>query len=497
MSVSELQSMPKPLSSRLSRRQILKGSAAAIAVALLPRRVRAAGQRLVMNDASRLSPTPVAAHWVVGPNQEAEFIARLRGELKAARQTGRAVCVGAARHSMGGQSLPRDGTAITFDINRVEPDRSAKTFLVHAGTRWHQVIRALDPIGFSPAVMQSNSDFGVASTFSVNAHGWPVPYGPFGSTVRKIEMMLADGSVVTCSRRENPELFKLAMGGYGLFGVILKLEVEMVENALLQPTFERVPATRFAERFMAAVKDPAVKMLYGRLNVSKSDFFTDSLVVSYRAAARQPDRLPAFRDDPAFLSRRVYRRQLKSEMGKRVRWFAESVLNPSLGTGLATRNTLMAEPVRNLAGTNPRYTDILHEYFTPPERFGDFLKACQETIVPSGQEMLNITLRYVAADTESVMAFAPTPRIAGVMSFAQAVSPDGEEGMLHLTESLIERVADFGGSFYLPYRLHARRDQVARVYKNTGAFVEAKRRHDPDLVFRNAMWPAYFAAGRD
>lgn len=398
---------------------------------------------------------------------------------------------------MGGQSLPRDGTAITFDINRVDPDRSAKTFQVHAGTRWFQVIRALDPIGFSPAVMQSNSDFGVASTFSVNAHGWPVPYGPFGSTVRKIEMMLADGSVVTCSRRENADLFKLAMGGYGLFGVILKLDVEMVENVMLQPTYERLPAPRFAERFMAAVKDPAVKMLYGRLNVSKSDFFTDSLVISYRAAQRQPAHLPAFRDSPAFLSRRVYRRQLKSETGKRVRWFAESRLNPSLGSGLATRNTLMAEPVRNLASSNTRYTDILHEYFVPPERFGDFLKACQDTIVPSGQEMLNITLRYVAADSESVMAFAPTPRIAGVMSFAQEVSPEGEEGMLRMTEALIERVADLGGSFYLPYRLHARRDQVARIYKNTPAFVEAKRRYDPDLVFRNAIWPAYFAAGRD
>jgi len=481
---------------KLSRRQMMRGAAAVAALALLPRKARAAAQRLVMNDASRLSPTPVAAHWVVGPNEEAQFVARLRAELKAARSEGRPVAVGAARHSMGGQSLPRDGTAITFDIDRVEPDRARKIFQVHAGTRWSQVIRALDPIGFSPAVMQSNSDFGVASTFSVNAHGWPVPYGPFGATVRQIEMMLADGSIVVCSRQENPELFKLAMGGYGLFGVILKLDVEMVENVLLEPTFERVAAARFSERFMAAVNDSSVRMLYGRLNVSRSDFFSEGLVVSYRARARQPEKLPGFRDAPAFLSRRIYRRQLKSETGKRVRWFAESVLNPTLGSGIATRNTLMAEPVRNLASSNTRYTDILHEYFTPPDRFGDFIKACQDVIVPSGQEMLNITLRYVAADTESVMAFAPTPRIAGVVSFAQEASPDGEEGMLRMTEALIDRVADFGGSFYLPYRLHARRDQVARIYTRTPEFVARKRHYDPDLVFRNAIWPAYFGNTR-
>ena len=83
--------------------------------------------------------------------------------------------------------------------------------------------------------MQSNHDFGVAATFSVNAHGWPVPYGPFGSTVRSLRLMLADGTVVTCSRTENQELFQLAMGGYGLFGIILELEVDMVENLLLRP----------------------------------------------------------------------------------------------------------------------------------------------------------------------------------------------------------------------------------------------------------------------
>ncbi|MEQ1647116.1 MAG: FAD-binding oxidoreductase [Hyphomicrobiaceae bacterium] len=478
-----------------NRRVILKSSVAAAAIALSPFKTRAS-QRIVMNDASRLSPTPVRAHWIVKPDQELQFVEKLRAELKVARVEGRPIAVGAARHSMGGQSLPRDGTAISFDINRVEPNRSAKTFQVHAGTRWHQVIRALDPIGFSPAVMQSNSDFGVASTFSVNAHGWPVPYGPFGATVRSIEMMLADGTVLSCSRTENAELFKLAMGGYGFFGIILKLEVDMVENLLLQPTFEVMPSAALSKRFIEAAKDPAVRMLYGRLNVSKRDFFTQSLLVSYRAVTPQPAKLPVFGDAPAMLSRRLYRAQLNSEVGKKARWFAETVAAPKALSGIATRNTLMAEPVRNLASDDRSRTDILHEYFVPPDRFGEFMKACQEVIVPSGQEMLNITLRYVAADQESVMAFAPTARIAGVMSFSQDVSPEGEIGMLRMTEKLIDRVATLGGSFYLPYRLHARRDQVAGIYKNTEQFVARKQHYDPDLVFRNAMWTAYFGTAR-
>ena len=69
-----------------------------------------------------------------------------------------------------------------------------------------------------------------------------MPYGPFGSTVRSIRLMLADGQIVNCSRTENPELFGLAMGGYGLVGVILDLEADMVENFWLRPTYDRMPA---------------------------------------------------------------------------------------------------------------------------------------------------------------------------------------------------------------------------------------------------------------
>jgi hypothetical protein len=63
-------------------------------------------------------------------------------------------------------------------------------------------------------------------------------------------------------------------------------------------------------------------------------------------------------------------------------------------------------------------------------------------------------------------------------------------GMLQLTEALLEGASEIGGSFYLPYRLHARPDRVRRIYTGTDAFVEAKRRLDPRLVFRNALWDA-------
>jgi FAD/FMN-containing dehydrogenase len=480
--------------SGVTRRGLMQAGALVAIDAALPRLAQAQSQ-IVLNDASGLNPTPVFRHWNPRANDRAQFIERLRRELKAAATDRRAVCVGAARHSMGGQSLPRDGLALTLNSTRCEPDRAAKTYLVDGGTRWRQVIATLDRIGFSPAVMQSNNDFGVAATFSVNAHGWPVPYGPFGSTVRSLRLMLTDGTVLSCSRTENPELFQLAMGGYGLFGIILELEVDMVENMLLRPTYAVMPSTEFSARFIGAVDDVAVRMAYGRLSIARRGFFEQALLVSYRRT-RSDGPLPAAGQGGivAAVSRKVYRAQIGSEAAKQARWFAESVAAPRAASGIATRNTLMNEPVSNLAGNDSSRTDILHEYFVPPERFNEFVAACQEVIPPSRIEFLNVTLRYVAADSESVLAFAPTRRIAAVMSFSQELQPEDEAAMRRMTEALIDRVIAIGGSFYLPYRLHARRDQVEKAYPNVARFIERKRHYDPQLLFRHAMWQQYFAS---
>ncbi|MFZ4756775.1 MAG: FAD-binding oxidoreductase [Burkholderiaceae bacterium] len=477
------------------RRALLAAAGAVAPLTLAPGAVSAA-PRIVMNDASRLSPTPVARHWVVAPDPESVWIARLRDALQTAERERRPLVVGGARHSMGAQSLARDGTAVTFDIDRCELDRAAGIARVHAGTRWHQVIATLDPLGFSPAVMQSNSDFSVGATFSVNAHGWPAPYAAFGSTVRALRLMLADGSIVICSRTEQPELFAMAMGGYGLVGVLLDLEIEVVENRLMRPRFERMAADDFAPRFITALRgDPSVKMIYGRLNVARADLFTEALLVTWRADPTPSSGLPPVTRRGALtgVSRELYRAQVGSEAGKKARWIAETVAAPKTGSGVATRNALMNEPVSNLEGRDRRRTDILHEYFVSPDRFGAFLAACRELIPKARAEFLNVTLRYVAADDTPVLAYAGTERIAAVMSFSQEISPEGEADMITLTEALIDRVGAIGGSFYLPYRLHARPDQVQALYPRSSRFAQRKRQHDPRGVFRHALWDAYFA----
>lgn len=454
----------------------------------------AANQGVVLNDASLLSPTPVASHITIREDVREAAIERLRGALAEARSSGRPFIASAARHSMGGQSLAKNGTVATLDQQWLEADTAGKTYRVGAGVRWSTVIAKLDGMGFSPAVMQSNNDFGVASTFSVNAHGWPVPFSGCGSTVRAVTMMLADGTLVNCSRTENAELFNHAMGGYGLFGVITELELDMVPNALLAPSFEAVSGADigalFAQRLAA---DPSIQMAYGRMDVALDRFFERALLITHRRTGDQ-SRLPAASGAGLMgpVARQLFRSQVESDRAKRFRWWTETEPGRMLA-GNATRNTLMNWPAIALDDHDPSRTDILHEYFVDPERFSDFVTACRDVIPASFQQLLNITLRYVNTDRDSVLAYAPRPRMAAVLLFSQEQTVRGEEDMARMTRALIDRVLDIGGTYYLPYRLHASLDQLTRGYPGAADFAARKRTVDTDLLFRNQLWDQYLA----
>ena len=60
---------------------------------------------------------------------------------------------------------------------------------------------------------------------------------------------------------ENAELFGLVMGGYGLFGVVTDLDVAMVDNQLLRPTNELMPAAQLGPRMASSVtQDATIRM---------------------------------------------------------------------------------------------------------------------------------------------------------------------------------------------------------------------------------------------
>ncbi|TAG22178.1 MAG: FAD-binding oxidoreductase [Rhodobacterales bacterium] len=281
------------------------------------------------------------------------------------------------------------------------------------------------------------------------------------------------------------------MGGYGLIGLITELEVEAVPNQLLEPTFQTMPAGDFAAAF-TAVADGSTPMAYGRLNIDREGFFDDAMLVTYAPAEGEIP--PA--SGSGFLSkasRAIFRAQPGNEWVKRRRWGIETGIGAMLA-GVSSRSSLMNEPVITLDDRDPTRTDILHEYFVAPDRFGDFIAAAKEIIPGSYQELLNITLRWVAQDPVSLLSYAPQgPRIASVLLFSQEMTARAEADMARMTQEMIEAVLSIGGSYYLPYRLHATQDQFLRCYPRAVDLAALKRQIDPGLRLRNALWDTYMA----
>ena len=123
--------------------------------------------------------------------------------------------------------------------------------------------------------------------------------------------------------------------------------------------------------------------------------------------------------------------------------------------------------------------DNLNDYYDPS------LKAARLA------RLTGPAFRFVEADRDSVLAYAPGPRIGAVMAFSQPIAPEADSAMRRLTEALIDRVLGLDGSFYLPYRPHARPDQLERAYPAVGQVREAKRRYDPGQLFRNGFSERY------
>ena len=106
----------------------------------------------------------------------------VRNVLVRAKRDGLKVMPMGARHSMGKQSFQEGAILLnTLPMNAMEMDGS---FLkVQAGARWFEVIKFLADFGLTVEIMQSNADFSVGGTLSVNAHGWQPGRPPVASSV--------------------------------------------------------------------------------------------------------------------------------------------------------------------------------------------------------------------------------------------------------------------------------------------------------------------------
>jgi len=464
------------------------------------------------SDFSRLTHARPTA--TIIPDQDpARAIEQLRDLLRqTAPQHGKITLAG-SRHSMGGHTLLDGSLCIDMRCDafrRIDPVTTRDSIpIVHvgAGATWHELLTALDREGWSVAVMQSNDDFTVGGSISVNCHGWQPNSPPIASTVEAFRILLADGSVRECRRQsaEDRELFGAVCGGYGLLGVVLDVDLRVVPNALYRA--EEFPATsaNYAQRFdsLVAQSRDVAGLAYGRISIAPGPWFLqDARIVRFVAAPgnTMPGDVANTLDNPVRqfgptsseinLARAAFRASVGSDFGKLGRWTIERIHGQT--HRVVSRNGILRTPSEWFANRDPKFTEILHEYFVPPNKLAEFLNRIRPILRKSGGiDLLNVTLRSVQRDDDTILAYARQDEIGLVMLFRYLATSEADAHMRAITERLIDVALACDGSYYLPYRPHATVDQFRRAYPRCEEFYELKQKYDSTELFENSFYRNY------
>jgi len=163
--------------------------------------------------------------------------------------------------SYGDSALPPPGaTALAGSrlADRIlELDVAGCRLRAEAGLALRDLIWRLLPLGLFPKVTPGTQYVTLGGMVAADVHGKNHHVeGTIGRHVTRLKMLLASGETVECSRAERADLFRATLGGMGLTGHIL--EVEMALERVPSPWIVQ-EAFRVAdvEAFLAALRDSA------------------------------------------------------------------------------------------------------------------------------------------------------------------------------------------------------------------------------------------------
>jgi FAD/FMN-containing dehydrogenase/uncharacterized membrane protein YhaH (DUF805 family) len=439
----------------------------------------------IIDDVTRLNPVLVAK--IVRPTSVEEI-------CEIVKSTAGPISVGGGRFSMGGQTASPHSIHIDMrGMNKVlEFSATDKLIKVQTGIRWCDIQQHIDEHNLSIKIMQTYANFTVGGALSVNAHGRYMGMGPVVLSVRSIDVVLSDGSLVHATKTENQEIFYGSIGGYNGIGVIVQAQLELADNLAIKRVDKKMEVEEYKDYFFKTIRDnPQVVFHNGDIYPPK---YKRLRAVSWIETDEKPTvktRLMPLKESYP-LERYFLWAFTERPLGKPYREF---IIDPLLfrGKKIHWRNYEAGYDVAELEPKSRiNSTYVLLEYFVPVNRFEEFEKAMAEIFIRFNVNVLNVSIRHAKADPGTYLAWAREEVFAFVVYYKQRTDAASKHTVAVWTRELADAVTTVNGAYYLPYQVHSTAGQFHKAYPNAQKLFDLKARLDPDYKFRNIFWDTYY-----
>jgi FAD/FMN-containing dehydrogenase len=447
----------------------------------------------VVNDIhSQLNQTTVSR--VV----EVESVQALQQIVRSASALGQQISIAGGRHAMGGQQFGR-GTLL-LDMRRLsrvlELDVERGLVVVEGGIDWPQLITHLlwaganQPGQWGIIQKQTGADrLTIGGALSANIHGRGLRMRPLVADIESFDLVDASGAIVTCSRSLNGELFSLAIGGYGLFGVITRVTLRLTPRHNVQRCVAIADVRDLPALFEARIAEGFEYGDFQFATASESEEFLRSGVFScYRPVENDRE----IQGDQRSLTETDWKRLLLLAHVDKRRAFAEYARHYLSTDGqvywsdthqLASYLDGYHAAIDERLGASVKGSEMISELYVRREDLPAFMNNVREDARKSGMNIIYGTIRLIEKDDESVLAWARERWACVVFNLHVDHCPAGIRKAEHDFRRLIDRAADLGGSYYLTYHRWATREQVERCHPRMREFLNGKRTYDPKTLF--------------
>ncbi|MFE2062826.1 D-arabinono-1,4-lactone oxidase [Streptomyces sp. NPDC059467] len=350
-------------------------------------------------------------------------------------------------------------------------DRKAMTVTVEAGTPLKRLNIALAREGLSLTNMGDIMEQTVSGATSTGTHGTGRESASLAAQITALELVTADGSVLTCSEKENPEVFAAARVGLGALGIVTAITFAVEPVFLLAAREEPMPLDRVLAEFDQLRAENEHFEFYWFPHTDN----TNTKRNNRSAGPPQPVGQLAGWFEDEFLSNGVF--HAAQLVGRAMPGAVPAIARIS-STALSAR----------------AYTDIPYKVFTSPRRV-PFVE--MEYAVP--REALVDTLRELKA-----MVDRSGLRINFPVEVRTAPADDIALSTASARDSAYVAVHMFRGTPYQAYftaaeriftahegrphwgKVHTRdADYFAEVYPRFGEFTALRDRLDPNRLFQN------------